>query len=66
MLEQGDFVLVENCTLSSATSLGLFVIVGGKRVFIPSLFIHKATYAPGDVVTLQVLRTYAKQEGLVA
>jgi hypothetical protein len=42
------------------------VIVGGRRVFIPSLFIHKATYAAGDVVTFQVLRTYAKQEGLVA
>jgi hypothetical protein len=68
MLEEGDFVPIENCWVSRATSLGLFVIVEGKRVFVPVTFIHykDLSYTPGDVVTLQVLRSYAEQERLIA
>lgn len=68
MLEQRDFVAIERCTVSSAMSLGLFVIVGGKKFFVPFHFIHQdhLRYASGDVVTLDVLRSYAQEEGLAA
>jgi hypothetical protein len=67
-MSEEDFVPIEKCWVSSATSLGLFVIVEGKRVFLPFTFIRREnpSYAPGDLLTLQVLRRYAQQERLVA
>jgi hypothetical protein len=49
-------------------SLGLFVVVEHRKFFVPFHFLLKnhSNYASGDVVTLDVLRTYAQQEGLAA
>jgi hypothetical protein len=69
MLEQGDFVPIENCTVFSSMPLGLFVIVAERKVFMPFHFILRdrlTSYAQGDVITLLVLRSYAAQEGLVS
>lgn len=68
MLEKRDFVPIEKCTVSSAMSLGLFVIVENRKFFVPFHYIHQdhSSYASGDVVTLDVLRSYAQEEGLVA
>jgi hypothetical protein len=53
MLEKKDFVPIEKCTVSSTMSLELFVIVLGKKLFVPFHFIHQnhLSYASGDVVT---------------
>jgi hypothetical protein len=68
MREKRDFVPIEKCTVSSAMSLGLFVIVEERKFFVPFHYIHQnhSSYASGDVVTLDVLRSYAQEEGLVA
>jgi hypothetical protein len=68
MLEARDFVTIEKCTVSSTMSLGLFVVVEHRKFFVPFHFLLKnhSNYASGDVVTLDVLRTYAQEEGLAA
>ncbi len=68
MLEKQDFVAIEKCTVSSTMSLGMFVIVGDRKFFVPFHCILKnhLSYASGDVVTLDVLRSYAQEEGLAA
>jgi len=68
MLEKKDFVPIEKCTVSSSMSLGLFVIIEERKFFLPFHFIHEnhLSYASGDVVTLDVLGSYAQEEGLVA
>lgn len=68
MFEEGDFVPIENCQVSSAVPLGLVVIVGGRMVFISFLFIRGEfqSYALGDIVTLRVVRSYAERKRLIA
>jgi hypothetical protein len=68
MLDARDFVPIEECMVSGTMSLGLFVIHKEKKFFVPFHFIHQnhLSYASGDVVTLDVLRSYAQEEGLVA
>jgi len=50
-----------------ATSLGVFLDVGDRRVFIPANGrpMPSREFAPAKPVTVEVLRWFAKQEGLI-
>jgi hypothetical protein len=51
-----------------ATSLCVFLNVGDCRVFIPAncMSMPSRVFVPGEAVTVDVLRWFAKQEGLIA
>jgi len=46
------------------TSLGVFLDVGERRIFIPQFFTSTLLrrYAPGEVVTVNVPRSFAEEE----
>jgi hypothetical protein len=49
------------------TTLGVFLDVGDLRVFIPANCTSRPSrvYRPGETVTVDVLRWFAKREGLI-
>ena len=61
-----DFVKVTGF-VDHCTSLGIFLDVAGRRVFIPGncSATPSQTYQPGDPVTLLVVRRLAEREELV-
>jgi hypothetical protein len=50
------------------TSLGTFLDVGERRIFVPQFFTSTLLrrYAPGERIAVQVLRSFAEQEKLIA
>jgi hypothetical protein len=64
-----DLVSVEG-VVHLATTLGVFLDIQGRRIFVPVNCMETPsqvrTFKPGETVTLQVVRRYAEQEGLVA
>ena len=67
MGDQDNFVPITG-VVQKATSLGVFLDVGDRRVFIPAncMSTPSRVFVPGETVTIEVLRRYAKQEGLIA
>ena len=66
MANQDNFVPITG-VVYQATSLGVFLDVGDRRVFIPAncISMPSRVFAPGETVTVEVLRWFAKQEGLI-
>jgi hypothetical protein len=67
MADQDNFVPITG-VVHHATSLGVFLDVGDRRVFIPPNCMSRLSrvFVPGETVTVDVLRWFAKQEGLIA
>ena len=66
LVDQDNFVPITG-VVHLATSLGVFLDVGERRVFIPANFMEPRSQVieRGKPATLLVLRWYAKQERLV-
>jgi len=66
MANQDNFVPITGMVYQ-ATSLGVFLDVGDRRVFIPAncMSMPSRVFAPGETVTVEVLRWFGKQEGLI-
>ena len=66
MASQDNFVPITG-VVYQATSLGVFLDVGDRRVFIPRncMSAPSRVFVPGETVTVEVLRWFAKQEGLI-
>jgi hypothetical protein len=64
-----DLVSVEG-VVHLATTLGVFLDIQDRRIFVPVNCMETPsqvrTFKPGEIVTLQVVRRYAEQEGFVA
>ena len=67
MTDQDDFVPIAGIVHRS-TTLGVFLDVVALRVFIPANCTPTPSrvFKPGEAVTVDVLRWFAKQEGLIA
>jgi hypothetical protein len=67
MTGQDDFVPITG-VVHHSTTLGVFLDVENRRVFIPAncTSTPSRVFAPGEAVTLEVVRWFAKQEGLIA
>ena len=67
MTDQDDFVPITGMVHRS-TTLGVFLDVVDLRVFIPAncMSTPSRVFVPGETVTVEVLRWFAKQEGLIA
>jgi len=50
------------------TSLGTFLDVGERRMFLPQVFTSTLLrrYVPGERIAVQLLRTFAEEEKLIA
>ena len=50
------------------TSLGTFLDVGERRIFVPQFFSSTLLrrYMPGERIAVQLLRSFAEQEKLIA
>jgi hypothetical protein len=50
------------------TALGVFIDLADRRVFLPHFHTGTAVrrFAPGEIATIQVLRSYAEEEKLIA
>ena len=66
MSDQDDFIPITGIVYQG-TSLGVFLDIGDRRVFIPANCMSTASraFVPGETVTIEVLRRYANQEGLI-
>jgi hypothetical protein len=66
MVDDFDFVPIAGI-IYQLTALGAFLEVGTRRVFLPDNCLLSTTrgFQPGEVVTLQVLRTFAKRKNLI-
>jgi len=66
MANQDNFVPITG-VVYQPTSLGVFLDVGDRRVFIPAncMSMPSRVFAPGETVTVEVLRWFGKQEGLI-
>jgi hypothetical protein len=62
----GDYVPITGI-VHLHTTLGVFLEIQGRSVFVPDVHMEPARrrYAPGEISTLRVRRSFAKQEGLV-
>jgi len=67
MSDQDDFIPITGIVYQG-TSLGVFLDIGDRRVFIPAncTSTPSRVFTPGEAVTLQVFRWLVKQEGLIA
>jgi hypothetical protein len=50
------------------TSLGTFLDVGERRIFVPQLYTSTLLrrYTPGERIAVQLLRSFAEEEKLIA
>ena len=50
------------------TSLGTFLDVGERRIFVPQFYTSTLLrrYAPGERIAVQLLRSFAEEEKLIA
>jgi hypothetical protein len=50
------------------TALGVFIDLGQRRVFLPNFYTatFDRRFLPGEVATVQVLRSYAEEEKPIA
>ena len=66
MADQDNFVPITG-VVYQATSLGVFLDVGDRRVFIPAncMSMPSRVFASGETVTVEVLRRFAQHEGLI-
>jgi hypothetical protein len=62
-----DFVSVTG-VIHLHTALGTFVDVRERRVFVPEFFTPTLLrrYAPGEIVAIYLLRSYAEKQKLIA
>jgi len=62
-----DFVSVIG-VIHLHTSLGTFLEVGDRRIFVPQLYTSTLLrrYAPGERIAVQLLRSFAEEEKLIA
>jgi hypothetical protein len=68
-MDKADTYVLVSGVVHLHTSLGMFLDVGERRVFLPELYCGDASlrrFAPGEVVTLQVVRSFAEEEKLIA
>ena len=64
----GDFVPIRG-ELEKVSQLGVFLIVQSRRIFVEASCMQQTpgqALWPGETVTLQVSRNFARREGLVA
>jgi hypothetical protein len=63
----GDFVPVIG-VIHLHTSLGTFLDVGERRIFVPQFFTSTLLrrYMPGERIAVQLLRSFAEEEKLIA
>ena len=68
MVEQPQQFVSVTGMIHLHTSLGVFLDVGERRVFVPQAFTSTLLrrYAPREVVVVQVLRSFAEEERLMA
>jgi hypothetical protein len=62
-----DFVPVTG-VIHRHTSLGTFLDVGERRIFVPQFYTSTLLrrYAPGEKIVVQLLRSFAEEEKLIA
>jgi len=67
MTDHDDFVPITGIVHRS-TTLGVFLDVFALRIFIPAncTSTPSRVFKPGEAVTVDVLRWFAEQEGLIA
>jgi hypothetical protein len=64
----GDFVPIRG-ELEQVSQLGVFLIVQSRRIFVEASYMQQRpdqALWPGEAVTLNVSRNFARREGLVA
>jgi hypothetical protein len=68
MAERADVFVPVIVVIHLHTSLGTFLDVGDRRIFVPQFYTSTLLrrYAPGEKIAVQLLRSFAEQERLIA
>jgi hypothetical protein len=68
MPEKTDALVFVSGVVRLHTSLGAYLDVGERRIFVPQFYTRTLLrlFVPGESVTLQVLRSFAEEEKLIA
>jgi hypothetical protein len=68
MVEKAEEFVPVTGVIFLHTAIGTFLDFEERRLFVPQFFTSTwlRRYAPGEVVTLQVLRSYAEERELIA
>jgi hypothetical protein len=67
VLERYDFVPITGL-LDLFTTLGVFIQIEGRRVYLPDtcMLTTARKFSRGEIVTIEILRSVAEREGLIA